>query len=334
MAASTFDLYQEFHRIRQNGFPVYALNRDEKRHELMKLLRYDHTRLIKDGFVGQTMHGLGLAWHYQPHSWKVPSGSMKTPMDVFTDDILLRRAIHKRLKMDGVLTASGLRKALRSSNGAQGVSNFRPTAAAALFERYLPQAGGVVWDMSAGFGGRLLGAIACPRVTKYIGTDPASLTMDGLCEMATDVVPIVQRLGYTTPEIELHELGSEEYTPRPESLSMCATSPPYYRAEAYSDEPTQSCVRFLTKDEWLRGFIGATLRNCRIGLKPEGKLVINIAGVKSYPNLPIDFVALAQASGWVFEETLHLRLSKMMGKRRGCNETHKLEPIYVFHKVN
>jgi hypothetical protein len=252
---SPFDCNQEFHRIRENGFPVYALNRDEKRKELMKLLKYDHTCLIKDSAVGQTMHGLALAWHYQPHSWEVSCSSMRTPMEVFADSRLLRRAIAKRVKMDGLLTASGIRKALRSTNGAQGVSHFRPTAAAAIFNRFLPQTGGVVWDMSAGFGGRLLGALACPQVKKYIGTDPASLTMDGLWEMATDVVPMARRLGYTTPEIELHELGSEEYTPVPNSLSLCATSPPYYRAEAYSDEITQSYVKFPTGEEWLHGFL-------------------------------------------------------------------------------
>jgi hypothetical protein len=333
MAACTFDLRQEFHRIRQNGFPVYSLNRDEKRDELRNLLRYDHTGLIKEGVVGQAMNGLALAWHYQPHSWEVACGKRRTPMDVFTDDDRLRRAIKKCRKADGPPTDADVRRVLRSANRAQGVSNFRPTAAASIYDRFLPNHGGVVWNMSAGFGGRLLGAFASARVTKYIGTDPASLTMDGLREMATDVAPMVRRLGYTTPEIVLHQCGSEEFTPAPNSLSLCATSPPYGANEKYSDEPTQSYIKFPSKQEWLHGFIGRTLRNCRIGLKSEGKLVINIAGVNCYPNLHIDFLALAQASGWVLEETLYLRLSMMPGIRRGSTGTHKLEPIYVFHKA-
>jgi hypothetical protein len=335
MAAYTFDLHEEFYRIRQKGFPIYALTSNEKRDELQSLLRYDYNkRLFKDGCVGQSMHGLNLAWHYQPHSWNVSCGRRRTPMDVFTDNVRLQKAIKKCRKADGAPTDADVRRVLRMSNGAQGVSNFRPTAAAALFDRFLPEAGGgVVWDMSAGYGGRLLGAIACPKVTKYIGTDPASLTMDGLREMATDVVPLVQRLGYTTPTIELYLCGSEEFTPAPNSLSLCATSPPYGPHEKYSDEPTQSYIKFPTREEWLHGFIGATLRNCRIGLKPEGKLIMNIAGVKSYPNLHIDFLALAKASGWVLEDTLHLRLSMGPGTRRGSTETHKLEPIYVFRKT-
>jgi hypothetical protein len=334
MAAYTFDLHEEFHRIRQKGFPIYALTRDEMRGKLRSLLKYDRTRLIKEGVVGQTMHALGLAWHYQPHSWEIACGKkMPTPMAVFTDDKRLRTALEQCRTSDKPPTDADVRRVLRMSKGAQGVSNFRPTAAAALFDRFLPAAGGVVWDMSAGYGGRLLGAIASPRVTKYVGTDPASLTMDGLCEMTTDVVPIVQRLGYTTPDIELYQCGSEDFTPAPNSLLMAFSSPPYMGHEKYSAELTQSYIKFPTKEEWLHGFMGQTLRNCRIGLKPEGKLVINIAGVDSYPKLHTDFVALATSSGWVHEDTLYLRLSKPWGTPREVDETHKLEPIYVFRKA-
>lgn len=63
---------------------------------------------------------------------------------------------------------------------------FTPTAAAAIYHKFLPEEGGVVWDMSAGFGGRLLGALACDRVDKYIGTDPNPLSVDGLREMTDE----------------------------------------------------------------------------------------------------------------------------------------------------
>ncbi len=63
------------------------------------------------------------------------------------------------------------------------------------------------------------------RACKYIGTDPATLTMDGLCEMRDELPSMVEQLGYHAPEIELHKVGSEDYTPEPESLSMCCSSP-------------------------------------------------------------------------------------------------------------
>jgi hypothetical protein len=155
--------------------------------------------------------------------------------------------------------------------------------------------------------------------------------MDGLCEMRDELPSMVEQLGYHAPEIELHKVGSEDYTPEPESLSMCCSSPPYGSHEQYSDEPTQSYIKFPTSETWLNGYMRMTLDNCRVGLKQDGFLVVNIAGVKSYPTLHEDFVALAMANGWRLVETLGLALSKMVGTGKQ-EATHKFEPVFVFTK--
>jgi hypothetical protein len=309
MAASALS----FDNVRAAGLPVYSLRADEKRDALYKLLRYDHTGLITDGKVGQTMHGLALAWHYFPHAWGVRCNGRLSPLDTFADDNRLQNALSRRMRLGALKSDSDLRKAIRTVSGTQAVSNFRPTAAAALYDQYLPKEGGVVWDMSAGFGGRLLGALACGKVKRYIGTDPATLTMDGLSEMRDELVPMAQRLGHSVPQIELHQIGSEDFTPEPRSIDLCFTSPPYGGHEEYSDEPTQSYIKFPTHELWLNGFMKQTLDNCHIGLKPNGTLAVNIAGVKSHPTLAEDFVSLAVANGWRLLETLQLALSKMPG---------------------
>lgn len=320
-----------FDEVRAVGFPVYSLNRQEKLEKLWLLLRYVRNGLIEDGVVGQSMHGLALAWHYFPHAWSVPCGNKRTPLDVFGDDELLRSALTRRMRLGKCKTEGDLRKGLRTFSGTQSVSNFRPTAAAAIYDRYLPPNGGAVWDMSAGFGGRLLGALASSKVTRYIGTDPATLTMDGLCEMRDELLPLMSGMNVEPPVVELRCIGSEDFRPEPESLSLCFTSTPYGSHERYSDEQTQSYLRFPTNEEWLHGYMRKTLDNCRVGLKREGFLVVNIAGVPSYPALHQDFVALAVANGWRQVETLQLALSKMPGTGKQT-ATHKFEPIYVFRR--
>jgi len=56
-------------------------------------------------------------------------------------------------------------------------------------------------------------------------------------------------------------------------------SPPYFEGngivENYSEEPTQSHIRFAQLDQWLEGFIGQTVRNCYVALKPGGILALN-----------------------------------------------------------
>jgi hypothetical protein len=324
----------DFEHYRREGFPVYSLKRDEKRQELLDLLVADHATLIdKQGRIKQTMHGLALAWHYHPLAWTVKCGNRKTPVELFRDDRLFMQAIERRTKLGNAFSESGLRKILRSFSSTQSVSNFRPSAAAAIYHRYMPEMGGITWDMSGGFGGRLLGALACDRVDRYIGTDPSTFAIDGLREMAEELVPMAEQLGRHTLEVELHKVGSEDFVPERNSLDLAFTSPPFGPGhEKYSDEPSQSYKKFPTQREWLHGFVGATLRNCAHGLKRSGVLAVNIASVAAYPNLASVFLKYAEGNGWRRIETLHLQLSKMVGLKHIGKSAFKSEPIVVFKK--
>ena len=66
--------------------------------------------------------------------------------------------------------------------GTQAVSNFRPTAAKLIYEKF---GGDTIWDMSCGWGGRLIGFLASSR-KKYIGTEPSSLTFKGLQKIKSE----------------------------------------------------------------------------------------------------------------------------------------------------
>ena len=323
----------DFEHHRREGFPVYSLKRDEKRQELLELLLADHAGIIdRQGRIKQTMHGLALAWHYQPFAWTVRCGNRKTPLEVFTDDQSFLKAIERRTKLGNAFSDSGLRKILRTFSSTQSVSNFRPSAAAGIYHRFLPESDGVVWDMSAGFGGRLLGALACDRVDKYIGSDPSTYAMYGLNEMAEELVPMAAQFGRRTLEVELYRVGSEDFVPERNSLDCAFNSPSYFGWEQYSNEPTQSHIKFPTQNEWLHGFIGATLRNCAHGLKRNGILAINIASVAAYPNLARIFLRYAEDNGWRLTETLHLQLSKMVGLKHLGKGAFKTEPVFVFKK--
>lgn len=345
---------------RRRGFPYYFLDSAQKTGELRKLVAYNHSSLIQRGVVRQTMHGLKLAWSYFHHSWEVPAGGKRTPMELF-ESPLLENALVKRIKYGGVsqdcvrtdrnfsnllmlvpahaLTASSVRKALRTFTGTQGVSNFRPTAAAAIYHKLLPEDGGVVWDPSMGWGGRLLGAVACSKVKKYIGCDPATETFKELKNMEADIKRLLPERQLET---SLHMLGSETKEMRrklPEGgVDLIFSSPPYFDCEKYTNEETQSWVKYqrenpnATKDAWLTEFMGATLDNCRYALKPNGILAINIADVAGYPDLSRGFVELAEGHGWRLVETMQLSLSRMMGTRKKQTDTHKYEPIFVFKR--
>jgi hypothetical protein len=59
--------------------------------------------------------------------------------------------------------------------------------------------------------------------------------------------------------------------------------------------------------------------------------VVNIANVKTYPNLTEDFLWLARRCGFRLVETLRLALSAIPGARAGS--PYKFEPVFIFEKI-
>jgi hypothetical protein len=305
---SIFDYY------RSAGFPYYTKPDIQK--ELLKIKKYTQNNIIiTDNIIKQTMHGLNICWYYFHHSWEVKCGNMFSPMETFLNDIKLKKVIDKRMKFSTYISDSGMRKQLRIFTGTQSVSNFRPTSAYSIYEYFN---GGVVYDMSSGYGGRLLGSYLSDKVTTYIGVDPCKETYNGLINLKND-------LNYTN--CYLYNIGSEDYIPEKNSIDLCFTSPPYFNTERYSDEDTQSWKKYPTKYSWLNDFLFNTIKNCIYGLKTNGHIAINISNVKSYPNLESDFINMMnQFSEIAYQETLLYSLSAI--NKSGF----KFEPIYVFIK--
>lgn len=322
-----------FDHYRATGYPQYAYTDAEKTKTLRRLTQLDHESLIKGDVVGQSMYALGLAWSYHPHAIGVECNGLRTVEATWNNDELLKKVIDKRIKYGSYMTDSGMRKSVRSYTGTQAPSNFRPSAASAIYHELLPAEGGVTWDMSCGWGGRLLGSVGCNKVKKYYGCDPSTATFKGLKEMEADINRLLPERKLET---SLHMLGSETPEMRavlPEhGVNLAFTSPPYFSCEKYSYEESQSWVRYASTDAWLEEFIGQTLDNCEYALAPGGVLAVNIADVDSYGGMVDNFLAFAKLKGWEHVRTMKLSLSRMMGTRKKQTGTHKHEPIFIFRR--
>ena len=318
-----------FNYYRRNGFPHYTIREDEKHEHLKKLRKFNVNTIFKDNQIVQTVHCLRLAWTYFPHFWEVRCGNSKmSPMEIFLDDDKFKSTIKKcwNWNMKHFKGEEGmeknkfhenrLRQSIKIYSGTQSVSNFRPTAAKLIYEKF---GGDVVWDMSCGWGGRLLGFLSASNTKQYIGTEPSSRTYDGLQKMVKD-------FSYLGKQVNIYKLGSEEYKPMEESFDLCFTSPPYFDTEKYSLESTQSFVKFPTENEWVNGFLKKTIQNCYIGLKENKYMLINIANTPKYDFIEKETIRIAKELGFVQEDTLQLTLSSVMGAG------HKYEPIFVFRK--
>ena len=320
---STFDEqemkdYQEkvFNYYRSHGFPYFPDDMPTRYKEYLKLMKYSGMPL-KDGVITQTMHGLSLAWSYMPHSWSVVCNDKLTPIDVFNDDELLKKVIAKRIKIGDNMSHNGLRKMLKMYTGVQSVSNFRPTAAYALYNHFCEE-GDTVLDMSSGFGGRILGAMKAK--VRYIGYDPSKLAHEGAVNLAKD-------FNYTNCMLICD--GSENINIVPNSIDFAFTSPPYFDTEKYSDDAGQSYLKYKTTNDLLNGFIKDTFTNVYDCLKYGKYMAINVANVPNYKTLEEDVIKVALECGFTLEDTWKLALSKPPSK----NKTgYKYEPVFIFKK--
>jgi len=356
------DTLQQAHNDwKRKGFPVYPTERNWRDNIFNQLVNFKRDTLIdrKNKIIGQSAHGLNLAWSYMPHSWGIKCGKMKTPLEIWDDEEHLKKGINKILtgtffkkKPAHQITESDMRSMLRRYTGTQMVSNFRPTAAAAMYDIFVdkdsPLEGteaGTVWDPSMGYGGRLLGAIAAG--VNYIGTDPCIPTYEGLAMIRNDY-------GHEHKEYSLLRQGSETYIPNENSIDFVFTSPPYFGWEAYGDEPEQSSIKFDTSEEWKEKFLKKTIANAYHALKPGKFLALNVANTKQYKTFEEDTVDLATEIGFKHTDTWWLSLSTQQGGSAvstldGVQETkqkqkymgrykrpnipgRKYEPTFIFQK--
>jgi len=249
--------------------------------------------------------------------------------------------------------------------GAGIAPNNFPSAVARLLYKYatdrcVGQEEIVIYDPSMGFGGRLLGALSLrDRPIHYIGTDPN--TENWIKELGISRYEYMARIfkshvRYGKPFKGTYICsGSEEVSSHSEfqryrgKVDFVFTSPPYFSAEIYSNEPTQSSIKYKEYDSWRDNFLKPTLETAAEWLKHDRLLAFNIAdinvGSTQYP-LEHDTVEILKACGLRFEVKLKmvLALSPSMKIKKETGQPsmknfciingkwRKYEPIFVFYK--
>ena len=329
---------------KKRGFPYYATDKQYREAQFKTLQSTDFKGLLtKDKVIKPNQTGLSLAWSYMPHSFGIRCGKMRTPMEIYENEEHFKKGIRKLLtgsffgkqsvdtlmpiasNLEGEITEispeskhkseSVMRSLLRRYTGTQCVSNFRPTAAACLYSHFA-HPGAMVWDMSMGYGGRILGAIISD--INYVGTDPAELTFKGLQQIKED-------FGRDNRHYFLNKCGSEVFEPKEDSLDFAFTSPPYFNWEQYGEEEGQSFNQYSGNEEWNNGFLRKTIQNAYKGLKKDKYMGLNVANIKSHKTFEDDTVRIAVEEGFTHTDTYKLQLSS---QESGA----KYEPVFIFKK--
>jgi len=298
------------------GFPFFELSKEERDDIFNKLQNFDSKSILKeDNVLSQNMLGLNLCNYYMPHMWFITCNGFTSPWETFSNNDLFRKAIKKRLKLGTNISDAGIRKTLCWSNGAQRVSNFRPTVAKYIYDTYGNQ--GKVLDFSAGYGGRLIGALSS-SINYYMGVDPCQPTVKKLHDIICDTP--------STKGVMIWENAFEDISFDENAYDLIFSSPPYFNTEHYANASTQSWVRYETKELWREKFLKEVMDRSYTYLKNDGYFIINVANVKTYPELELDTIGLALNAGFRHVKTYKMALSNLM------KSGFKYEPIFVFKK--
>lgn len=246
----------------------------------------------------------------------------------------------------------------------QYATNFPALVARALYERYTQGVQRpIIWDPSAGWAGRLAGAIISNNRPLYIGCDPNSdhLWTDesgGQHSKYTEIAAYYDTLKPFDPasEVLFIPCGSEVMRDQPAfqeyrgKVDVVFTSCPYFSKEVYSDDPEQSATKFSTFDSWCEGFLKPTIETAAEWLKPGGVLLWNIADIKLGNKMfPLEKMSIqyATGAGLVQESTMRLLLTNMPGANRVTSDgegtakntclwrgrLNKYEPIFSFRRL-
>lgn len=267
----------------------------------------------------QSMVGLSLANLYQQKLMLTTRcRNYLTPLEVMQDEKLLREALRKRIRYGSDLHEYGIRKTVCSLRGTQRVSNFRPTVAKTIYNIFKPR---LALDFSAGWGGRLLGALAAG--VRYIGIDPHREAVENNQRLQGKLREFHPRLKEGTLIVDRAEavLGYGRWRP-----DLIFTSPPYFDVEKYDEgHEDQSYVQYPDLEEWYREFLWRCIEGSYHDLTDDGILILNVNG-----DMAERTVELALEAGFRLLDEWRYALSQhQFNKSKGL---FRYEPVLIFGK--
>ena len=252
----------------------------------------------------------------------------------------------------------------RKGFGLMPATNFPPLTAKFIYQRFTEhikdQEQIVVYDPSAGWGGRILGAMSLcqDRNIHYVGNDPNEdhwmddLGISKYAYLANYFNSVIRYPKKNTYEI--FTTGSEiigkhrRFHKYKGQIDFVFTSPPYFAAEAYSEDASQSYKKFDNYAAWRDGFLRRTLEIAVEYLKRKRYLCWNIADValggKMLP-MESDTREILESLGMEYQGIYKMALKAttathklkhgMPTTRNFCNVNgvfKKYEPVFVYWK--
>lgn len=236
-----------------------------------------------------------------------------TPLQEWTDPEFREQCARYVLDQGDTITPPTLREAIYSQT--KEATQFKPSLMVATVRHLLPDHPPLrILDMSAGWGDRLLGAIAL-QAEEYRGFDPNASLKQGHDEIREMYLDPEQQENFTVSYqgFETSQLPSNHF-------DLMISSPPFFDFEVYSDDPAQSMYKYSEYPSWLREFLFRSMEIAWNALRVGGYAAVYLFDVRNAC------------------EHLCLFMQQLPGARfygvvcsRGA--TGKARPLWVFQKT-
>ena len=308
-------------RSRDNAVPLHVWSDDIFNKIVSSLCDIDTNVTYQDGAYSLNNIGANILTQFFPEILDVVKSGKASPRDFFKDDKILLGYCRTVLKY---CTSPLEMFKMMSFRGSSRCYNFRPATAKALYELY-GKDNCKVLDTSSGFGGRLLGFFTAKNTSEYVGIDPNT------ADSCNKFILYMSRY-FTNKKAYVNKIGSEDFTienyPQYENyFDISFTSPPYFNIERYSDDITQSHVKFNTYDLWVDGFYRNTIYNSCNSLKLDGVFAVNISWVDNIKEYTEEF--LNDCGFYIIKEDKYLLRIHPRESSYGSDKMSKYEPIWV-----
>jgi hypothetical protein len=312
---STDDIFKKryekyfFTRVRLRGFPYYSYDESELKKLWQSLKRYNATE--SGGVLSASPRSNTFPNAFMNHRFKVLVDG-KSPYNTFFSNKDLMRVLRYQLNSKCGIENANVRNCL-GYYGSQIAGQFNPSYARFFIQRYCT--GTEIIDPCAGWGGRLCGALIEGK--NYYGIEPNTETH----RMLMSIYEWVREKGIITSNVQIIKSVAEDPISYGNKIfDMAITSPPYFNKEKYSEEESQSYIRYNTYDVWKECFLKALIENTYNHLKSGAVFVLNVADFNDY-SLVLDSILLAKDSGFYLEKVYKVKGYKTTSSFSKMNET-------------
>ena len=323
--------------------PLLPITEEEAKEDFIRLVRFDSRKLLRKSelftkapyrynlsnwYLSNALVGRACSnYFHQEARWHAKHARFDSPVDSWTI-----KERHKEFL--GPLWSMKMKEvndhSLRESIVLRKyiASQFPPAVAKELYNLFEAKH---VFDFSMGWGDRLAGFYASNAET-YYGTDP-NVAVYKNYEKQNKLYETNKKTVFKNSPAEDLDLSNEKF-------DMIFTSPPYFNAEQYSTDETQSYKRYGDDIEhWLKDFLFATIDKCWNSLVDGGTLIINISDIFANKKVleicnPMnDYISKLPKAHYA--GCTGLRLSKRPNSKTSGPETinkQSVEPIWIWKK--